>query len=180
MSDKETLAALSDISYGLYVVSSRNKAGRLNGQLANTVFQLTAQPPKLAVSINKGNLTHEYISESGLYSVSVLAQVAPMTFIGLFGFKSGRNTDKFAQAAHEIFPSGSPFAAENVLSALELKVCGTFDMGSHTLFIGDVLSGKILCDGVPLTYAYYRQVMKGKTPRAATTYRPPGAENKKL
>ncbi len=85
--------ALYKLGYGLYVVSSK-KGDRLNGQIANTVFQIASEPPTIAVSINKNNLTHEFIKESRMLAVSVLSQDTPLSFIGHFGFKSGRDIDK--------------------------------------------------------------------------------------
>ena len=77
--------ALHKLGYGLYVVCSR-KSKKLNGQIANTVFQITSEPPTIAVSINKSNLTHEFIAESGVFVASVLSQDTPLYFIGHFGF----------------------------------------------------------------------------------------------
>ena len=85
--------ALHKLSYGLYVIGSR-KGDRLNGQIANTVFQITSEPPTVAVSINKNNLTHQFIKESKVFTASVLCQSTPLSFIGHFGFKSGRDMDK--------------------------------------------------------------------------------------
>jgi len=81
--------ALWQISYGIYIVSSK-KDGKLNGQIANTVFQITSVPATIAVSINKKNLSHECISDSKVFTVSILSEQAPMSFIGTFGFKCGR------------------------------------------------------------------------------------------
>ncbi len=170
MIDKQTINALFDMSYGLYIVSAAH-GGRKNGQLTNTVFQVTAEPARMAVSVNKQNFTHDLIAKSGYYSVSTLAEGTPMPFIGLFGFKSGRDTDKFAQAKHEETPNGTPLVLEHSLSAFEVKVSQTVDMGTHTLFIGEILQGKLTGEGRPLTYDYYYRVMRGKTPRTATTYK---------
>jgi len=168
MADDLNRAALRDISYGLYVVTSHLEA-KLNGQIANTVFQVSSEPPRMAVSINKQNLTHEYISRSGVFAVSVLEESTPMTFIGLFGFKSGRDVDKLSQARHKIGATGSPVVTENALSYLEARVIGQADAGTHTIFVGDVVAGDVLKPGVPLTYAMYHQ-KKGKAPKTAPTY----------
>lgn len=165
-------AALCDVSYGLYIVSSCD-GEKLNGQLTNTVFQVTAEPPKMAVAINKKNLTHEYIARSGVYSVSVVAQGASMIFIGMFGFRTGRDTDKFAKVKFKKGQTGVPIVLDNTLSAFEVKVTQTVDAGTHTLFIGEILGGEKLAEGKPLTYDYYHSVMRGKTPRNATTYTAP-------
>ena len=168
MTDVLNRAVLRDISYGLYVVTSRLD-GKLNGQIANTVFQVSSEPPRMAIAINKQNLTHEYISESGVFAVSVLEESTPMTFIGLFGFKSGRDIDKLSQAQHKIGATGSPVVTENSLSYLEARVIGQADAGTHTIFVGEVVAGDVLKQGVPLTYAMYHQ-KKGKSPKTAPTY----------
>lgn len=77
------------LGYGMYIVASAS-GGRINGQIANTVFQVTSKPPTIAVSVNRQNLTHAYIKTSKVFSVSVLEEDAPMQLIGTFGYKSGR------------------------------------------------------------------------------------------
>lgn len=88
------LEALHSIVYGLYVVCSR-KGDKYNGQIANTLFQITSEPPAIAVSINKNNLTHEFIKDSRVFTATALCQDTPLSFIGSFGFKSGRDVNKF-------------------------------------------------------------------------------------
>ncbi|TET82272.1 High molecular weight rubredoxin [candidate division TA06 bacterium] len=170
------LKALFDLSYGLYVVCSHSDE-KLNGQIANTVFQVTAEPPRVAVSISKNNLTHQYISNSGVFSFSVLDVSTPMEFIGLFGFKSGRDVDKLSQVRYEKGITGCPCVTDNALSMVETKVIGQLDAGSHTIFVGEVVSARILQGGNPLTYADYHRVKKGKAPKNAPTYRD-GVEEK--
>ena len=95
------LKALYKLGYGLYVVCSR-KGDRLNGQIANTVFQITSEPSTIAVSINKNNLTHEFITESKVFTASIVSQDTPLSFIGHFGFKSGRDLDKIEDISYNI------------------------------------------------------------------------------
>lgn len=161
--------ALFQLSYGIYVVSSCD-GEKLNGQIVNSVFQVTAEPPRIAVSLHKSNLTHDYVGKSKLFSVSVLDQNAPMTFIGLFGFKSGRDVDKFSGLSHKI-SEGCPMVTENALCAFACRVAASLDTGTHTLFTGEVYDAQILKEGVPLTYDYYRNVKKGRTQKNATTYK---------
>ena len=92
--------AFRSLSYGLYVVTSRD-GERLNGQIANAVMQVTSSPPQIAVALNKENLTHDFVSKSGVLAVSVLEEETPMTFIGLFGFRSGRDVDKLSQVNYD-------------------------------------------------------------------------------
>ncbi len=160
---------LHKITYGMYVVSSMSN-GRLNGQIANTVFQLTPDPIKIATSINKENLTHEFIERSGVFTVSVLSTEAPFKFIGLFGFRSGRDVDKFSQVNYKIGKTGAPIVMDYSLAYLEARVVDKLDVGSHTIFVGEVVDGDRISDGEPMTYDYYHRVIKGKTPKKAATY----------
>ncbi len=161
--------ALSQLSYGLYIVSSRD-GGKFNGQIVNSVFQVTAEPPKIAISLHKSNLTHSYVKESGQFSVSVLDQNTPMAFIGLFGFRCGRDVNKFDNLSSKVSDS-CPMLTENALSVFACKVVSSLDIGTHTLFIGAVYDAYTLKEGVPLTYDYYRNIKKGKTQKNATTYK---------
>ena len=163
------LKALYKLSYGLYIVSSK-KGGRLNGQIANTVFQITSEPPTIAVSINKNNLTHEFIKESKVLTASVLSQDTPLSFIGHFGFKSGRDIDKFEGINYKIGETQAPVVTDNALAYLEAKVIQQLDVGTHTIFIGEPVGADVLKEGEPMTYAYYHQVKRGTTPKTAPVY----------
>ncbi|WP_340674353.1 rubredoxin [Moorella sulfitireducens (nom. illeg.)] len=167
--------ALHTISYGLYVVSAKTGA-RLNGQVANTVFQISSAPPTVAVSINKQNLTHEFIQSSRNFAVSVLAKDAPLALIGRFGFKSGREVDKFAGLNYKLTRAGLPYLAEHTLAYLEAEVNQTVDAGTHSIFIGTLKDAAVLRQGDPMTYAYYHQVKRGTTPKTAPTFAAAEAE----
>lgn len=161
--------ALHKISYGLYIVSSV-KGEKLNGQITNTVFQVTAEPPKVAVCLNKQNLTHNMVKESGVFTVSVLELETPFEFIGLFGFRSGRDINKFADVKYKIGKTGAPIVLNYTIAYMEFLVVMTMDVGTHTLFVGRLEEAEILKDASPLTYEYYHRVLKGKAPKTATTY----------
>jgi ferric-chelate reductase [NAD(P)H] len=160
-----------DLSYGLYIVTSRNE-DRLNGQIVNTVIQVTSVPPRVAVTINKKNLTYEYISKSKLFGVSVLEENAPFTFFGPFGFRSGREIDKLSKVQFKEGVTGCPLVTEYALSLLEAKVVDQIDLGTHSIFIGDAVNSEVLKEGKPLTYQYYRENLKGKTHQNSPTYAP--------
>ncbi|MFH1619652.1 MAG: flavin reductase family protein [bacterium] len=170
--EENIFKALSCFTYGIYIVSSRD-GDKLNGQVVNTAFQLTAKPPRVAVSIHRDNLTHSLIKKSGLFSVSVLDENTPMTFIGLFGFKSGRDTDKFSGTSCKTGVTGCPMVTDNSLAIVEARVTQSLDIGTHTLFIGEIAGAEIIKDGTPLTYSFYREKKRGKTPKNATTYNKP-------
>ena len=160
---------LHNISYGMFVIAS-NKEKALNGQISNTVFQVTSVPVTLAVSINKKNLTHEYIESSRHFSVSILEEDTPLTFIGKFGFKSGKQEDKFRDTGHKVLGSGCPVVTDYSIGYIEADVKNELDCGTHTLFLGCVKEAAILKEGRAMTYDYYHNVKKGTTPSKAPTF----------
>ena len=161
--------ALYSIGYGLYIISS-HKGKKLNGQVANTVFQITSQPPTIAVSINKENLTYEYIKQSKVFTASILAQDTPLAFIGHFGFKSGRDIDKFKGINYKIGITKAPVVTDHTLAYLEAKVLQEVDAGTHSIFIGELVGAEVIGEGEPMSYAYYHQVKRGTTPKTAPSY----------
>lgn len=168
MLPKEEGQALNYITYGLYIVTAAD-GEKKNGLIVNTVFQVTAEPPKMAISVNKQSLTHAYIVNSGKFAAMPLAQNTNLAFIGRFGFRTGRTFDKLAGVPYQLGPSGCPIIQQDTLSYMEVKVSHTVDVGTHRLFIGDVTdAGLLQPQGIPLTYEYYHTVIKGKTPVGAT------------
>jgi flavin reductase (DIM6/NTAB) family NADH-FMN oxidoreductase RutF/rubredoxin len=163
------LQALYKLGYGMYVVCSK-KGDKLNGQIANTVFQVCSEPPTIAVAINRQNLTHEYIMESKVFTVSVLAQDTPLNFIGNFGFKSGRDVDKFQGVKYRLGETGVPIVLDNCLACFEAKVMDFVHVGTHTIFVGEIVAADVIKEGEPMTYAYYHQVKRGSTPKTAPSY----------
>ena len=157
------------MTYGMYVLATA-KDGTYNGQVVNTCFQITDQPPTIAVCINRANLTYEYLQASGILSVSIISQEAPMIFLGKFGFRSGRDIDKFKDTGFRVLDSGCPVVLDYALGYLEAKVVARQDNGPHTLFSCAVTNSGMLAAGTPMSYAYYHEVKKGLTPKAAPTY----------
>lgn len=163
------IKTLYQVSYGMYVVASV-KGDKFNGQISNTVFQITSEPPTVAVSINKQNLTHEFIRDSRVFAASILSQDTPLSFIGNFGFKSGRDIDKLAQVNYKVGKTGAPIVLDHTLGYLELKVINEVDVGTHTIFTGELVEAETLRSGEPMTYAYYHIVKGGTAPKTAPTY----------
>ena len=160
---------LHKISYGVYVVCSKFE-GKENGQIVNTLFQVTAEPEVIAISVNKKNLTHEIIENSGVFSASIMLEETPMKFIGTFGFKSGRDMDKFEGVQYRYGKLDVPIVTEHSLAYLEARVINSVDLGSHTIFIGEVVDMEQLNEGNPMTYNYYHNVKGGLSPKTAPTY----------
>jgi flavin reductase (DIM6/NTAB) family NADH-FMN oxidoreductase RutF/rubredoxin len=163
------LEAFRKLSYGLYIASSM-KDGKMNGQIVNALFQVTSDPPSVALSINKENLTHAFITASRTFSVSILSQSAPMPFIGMFGFRSGKTVNKFDGINYKLGKTGVPVVLQHTVAYFEAEVTGEMDCGSHTIFVGRVVEGNVLNAEPPLTYAYYRETKGGKASKNAPTY----------
>ncbi len=161
--------ALFALSYGMYIITSK-KGERINGQIANTVFQISSDPPTIAVSINKDNLTGEFIRDSKHFTVSVLTQDAPLSLIGQFGFKSGREVDKFAGLNYRTTANGIPYVIDHALAFIEAQVIQEVDAGTHLIFIGAITEAEVLQENTPMTYAFYHQVKRGATPPSAPTF----------
>jgi flavin reductase (DIM6/NTAB) family NADH-FMN oxidoreductase RutF/rubredoxin len=158
------------ISYGLYIVTSQAN-GKKAGYVANTVFQVTANPPQFGISCNKDNFSAGIIIESGVFSFSVLGEKASAGLIGEFGYRSSREIDKFKSINYITGKTGSPIVTDSCIAWFDCKVNKTIDVGSHIIIIGEVVdSGLIEPDAKPLTYAYYREVLKGFSPKNAPTY----------
>jgi len=161
--------ALHQISYGMYIIGSR-KGDSINGQTCNTVIQVSSEPPIISACINKGNLTHDFIDNSGVFAVSILSQDTPLSLIGRFGFKSGREVDKFEGIDYKLGETKAPIVLDNTLAYLEAKVINSVDVGTHTIFIGELVGAEAIQEGEPMTYAYYHQVKRGTTPKTAPSY----------
>ncbi|NTW32836.1 MAG: High molecular weight rubredoxin [Bacteroidetes bacterium] len=162
--------ALFKISYGLYIVCSGDK-NKGNGFISNTVFQVTAEPAKFAACCHKNNLTAEFIKKYQAFSVSILEQNATSEIISKFGYKSGNDVDKMSGAIVKYGDTGVPVVLNDSLAFFECKVVETIDVGTHLMFIGELISAEIIDDTKePLTYSYYRQAKKGVAPKNAPTY----------
>ena len=162
--------ALFKISYGLYIVSSGNK-NKGNGFISNTFFQVTAEPPMFASCCNKDNYTASVIQETGAFSVSVIHKDTDPEIIGRFGYKSGKDTDKLSGLNVKYGETGVPIVLNDCIAFLECKVVQTIDVGTHYMFIGQLVQSEIIDDTKDaLTYLHYRQVRKGVAPKNAPTY----------
>ncbi len=164
------LEALYKISYGLYIVTSGDR-NQGNGFVSNTVFQVTSQPQRFAVCCNKDNYSASFIQQFKAFAVSILAQDTSAELIGKFGYKSGREMNKMTDVKVIFKETNVPIVLDGSLAFFECKLVDVFDVGTHWIFIGELVSAEIVDDtGQPLTYAYYREVKKGFSPKNAPTY----------
>jgi flavin reductase (DIM6/NTAB) family NADH-FMN oxidoreductase RutF/rubredoxin len=168
------------ITYGLYIISSA-EGKKLNGYISNTVFQVTAEPAQFAIACNKNNFTAGMITRSKVFAISALSDTVRTDIISTFGYKSGKDVDKFEGYHYKIGNTGAPIMLDDELAWFECELVQTIDVGSHLLFVGRVVEGDLLdAIGKPLTYANYREVRNGKAPKNAPTYIDPEKLIKKI
>lgn len=161
--------ALYKFHSGLYVVSAQ--AGEDVGAcIINTGLQLTSNPLQVEVVVNKQNHTESVIAKAGHFALTTVTESANMLYIGRFGFRTSSNYDKFDGIETEKTILGDPFTPENAACVLACEVVGTLDVGTHTIFVGEVKDAKNLSDDPVMTYAYYHSVLKGKTPPKASSF----------
>ncbi len=159
--NKNDLTALFKIGYGLYVVTS-NDGKKDNGLIVNTVTQVTNTPNRIAVTINKDNYSHHIIKQTGIMNINCLSVDAPFSVFESFGFRSGRNVDKFENCTPMRSDNGLVFLPRYINSFMSLKVEQYVDLDTHGMFICSVTEARVISDRETMTYAYYHANVKPK------------------
>ncbi len=155
------MAATFNLTYGLFVLTARDEKD--NGCIINTAFQVASEPFKIAVSCQKGNLTRQMIEKTGVFNLSVLTKEVPFAVIRHFGMQTGRETDKFADQKEDIrAANGIRYLKEYTNAYFSVKVTDSLDLGSHQMFIGEVVEAKALNKKPSCTYAFYHSDIKPK------------------
>ena len=157
--------AFYNLSYGVFILGTKS-GDKINACITNTCFQAAVNPVRLAISCNNQNLTCQMIKESGVFSLSVLDKSCSFSIIERFGYQSGRDADKFKDFKYELDSNGCPYVTDQVCSVFECKVLSSEDLGSHTLFVAEVIDAKVVSQNKPLTYADYQSDVKPKKPDA--------------
>lgn len=158
--------AMFKLGYGLYVLTV--KGGKDNGCIINTVMQVTDNPLRIIVAVNKSNLTHDIMQYTKEFNVSVLTEQSSFDLYRHFGFQSGKDVEKFADYENcARSENGIFYITESTNAYISGRVAETIDCGTHTLFLADVTDGKVLGDGRSVTYDYYHHHIKPQ-PEAAT------------
>ena len=160
--------AMYKISYGLFVVTA-NSRGRDNGCITNTLAQVTSTPNKVSLTVAKTNLTHDMIMDTGRFTASVISTDADFSLFKHFGFQSGHNVDKFADFTDcKRGENGCMIVTNGTNAFISCSVWHSIDLGTHTMFIGDVTDMEVLGDAPSATYEYYQSNIKPK-PEAVGT-----------
>ena len=153
--------ALYNISYGLFVIGTRS-GEKINACITNTCMQVASDPTRLSISLLNQNYTCELIKESGFFCLSVLDKTARFELFKNFGYQSGRNADKFAGYEYKTDANGCPYILSNTCSVLSCKVISKTDLGTHTLFVAELVDAFVTSANAPITYADYQNNVKPK------------------
>ncbi len=159
--NKNDLSALFNIGYGLYVITS-NDGKKDNGLIVNTVTQVTNAPNRIAVTINKENYSHHVIKQTGKMNINCLTVDAPFSVFEAFGFRSGRNVDKFADCEPLRSDNGLAFLPRYINSMMSLRVEQYLDLDTHGMFICSVTEARVISDRESMTYSHYHANVKPK------------------
>ena len=172
--------AMMKLSYGLFVLTAKT-GEKINGCITNTAIQVTTEPNQIAFAVNKANLTHDMVKESGRFVISIISEKAEFSLFKHFGFQSGRNVDKFADFdSYKLTESGIPYITAGINAYLEGEVVSASDLGTHTLFVCKVTDMEVLTEDASATYAYYHANIKPKPIRSRMTSSAPGANTRLL
>ncbi len=169
--------AMYKLSYGLFVLTAR-EGDKDNGCIINTAIQAASTPNQLSICVNKANFTHNMIMNTREFTVSVISQSAKFDLFKHFGFQSGRDVNKFADTTNCARGSNGIFyITEGTNAYISVKVDKTEDLGSHTMFVGEITDMEVLSDDSSATYEYYMNNIKpkpepvGKTADGQTIWR---------
>ena len=161
--------AFFKLSYGLYVVSS-SCDGKDSACIANTFVQVTSEPARVCITLNKNNYTTSLIENSCVYNVGVLLDDIDMDVIRRFGFQSGKDVNKFDGIDYEVDCQNIKQITEGIAASFSVKVISMTDVGTHIMFVADVIDCKVINEGEVLTYANYHNKKNGTTPKNASSY----------
>ena len=154
--------AMYKLSYGLFVLTAKD-GDKDNGCIINTAIQAASTPNQMSICVNKANYTHDMIAKTGIFTVSIISQKAKFDLFKRFGFQSGRNADKFEGFANcKRGANGLLYITEGTNAYISVKVDKTVDLGSHTMFVGEITDMEVLDDSLSATYEYYFNNIKPK------------------
>lgn len=159
---------LRDISYGMYIVTTSNQDTKV-GCVINTLTQITSENPIISISLNKNNYTNQIIKETKKFAVSILSIDTPKEIIGIFGYHSSKDIDKFSQISYDVIHD-LPIIQEQSCGYLIAEILEIIDCQTHDIFLAKLISCQKKNDKIPMTYQYYHDKLKGLSPKNAPTY----------
>ena len=159
--------ALYNLTYGVYFMSAQEN-GKDNACIINTAVQVANNPTRISIAAIKGNLTHDMILTTGKCNLSPLSIDAPFSLFQHFGMQSGRNVDKFADFSDVArSENGLYYLTKYATAFLSLNIVESHDLGSHTLFIGELVDCEVLAKAENCTYGYYQTTIKASANKPA-------------
>lgn len=160
--------AMYKLTYGLFVLTS-GRDGKDSGCIINTAGQVTSEPNRISIAVNKANFTHDLVKDSGKFNLSILSEKAGFDTFRHFGFQSGREVDKFSGYTDcERSQNGLYYVTAGTNAYISATVEQAVDLGSHTLFIAAVDDMEVLSDEPSASYAYYQSSIKPKPEKPAS------------
>lgn len=161
--------AMYKLSYGLFVLTAK-EGEKDNGCIINTAIQAASTPDQISICVNKENYTHDMVMRTGAFTVSVISENATFDLFKHFGFQTGREVDKFADFSNcARGENGIYYVTEGTNAYISVKVDQTVDLGSHTMFIGEITDMEVLSETPSATYSYYMDHIKPKPQAVKTT-----------
>ena len=161
--------AMYKLSYGLFVLTAK-EGEKDNGCIINTAIQAASTPNQMSICVNKANYTHDMIMRTGEFTVSVISQRASFYLFKHFGFQTGREVNKFSDfTACDRGQNGIYYITEGTNAYISVKVAKTEDLGSHTMFIGEITDMEVLSGDASATYEYYMNYIKPKPQEVGKT-----------
>lgn len=151
--------AMYNLTYGLFILTARD-GEKDNGCIVNTVCQVTTEPNRITVCVNKNNYTHDMIMKTGVFNVSMLTEKSQFETYQNWGFQSGRERDKTWDIIYRRADNGVIYITHETNAFLSAKVVSSTDLGTHTLFLADVTDGEVLSQDPSVTYAFYQKNIK--------------------
>ncbi|MCH5298060.1 MAG: flavin reductase [Ruminococcus sp.] len=153
--------AIHKLTYGLFILTAKD-GNKDNGCIINTVTQVTSEPNRISIAVNKSNYTHDIIAKTGEFNVSILTENSKFETYKHWGFQSGKDVDKLEAISFKRAENGITYITNETNAYISAKVISSIDLGTHTLFIADVTASEVLSDDQSVTYDYYHKNIKSK------------------
>lgn len=153
--------AIHKLTYGLFILTAKD-GNKDNGCIINTVTQVTSEPSRISIAVNKSNYTHDIIAKTGEFNVSILTENSKFETYKHWGFQSGKDVDKLEAISFKRAENGITYITNETNAYISAKVISSIDLGTHTLFIADVTASEVLSDDQSVTYDYYHKSIKSK------------------
>ena len=158
-----------DITYGMYIVTTRDNEKKNVGCVINTLTQITSSDPIIAISLNKDNYTNRALKWNRKFAISLISVDTPKEVIGTFGYHTSKEINKFENVDYEMIDD-LPIVKENTCGYIIAEYIDLVECNTHDVIIAKVLSTKKELDTKPMTYQYYHENLKGTSPKNAPTY----------